>query len=42
MKEGDSSAVSSSPGLLDGCRVYHFHDTSDTARIRQYGYIDDN
>ncbi len=28
--------------LLDGCRVYHFHDTSPTARIRQYGYVDDN
>ena len=29
-------------GLLDGCRVYHFHDTSATARIRQYGYVEDN
>ena len=41
VKEGDSSAVLLA-GPLDGCRVYHFHDTSDTARIRQYGYIDDN
>jgi predicted ATPase len=28
--------------LLNRCRVYHFHDTSPTARIRQYGYIGDN
>ena len=27
---------------LDGCRVYHFHDTSATSRIRQYGYLGDN
>jgi predicted ATPase len=27
---------------LDGCRVYHFHDTSATARIRQYGYLGDS
>ena len=28
--------------LLHSCRVYHFHDTSSTARVRQYGYIGDN
>lgn len=28
--------------LLNQCRVYHFHDTSPTARARQYGYIGDN
>jgi predicted ATPase len=28
--------------MLDKCRVYHFHDTSSTARVRQYCYIDDN
>lgn len=28
--------------LLNNCRVYHFHDTSSTARVRQYGYIGDN
>jgi len=28
--------------LLNHCRVYHFHDTSLTARVRQYGYIGDN
>ena len=29
-------------GLLTNCRVYHFHDTSATARVRQSGYIGDN
>ncbi len=28
--------------LLNHCRVYHFHDTSPTARVRQYSYIGDN
>lgn len=28
--------------LLNRCRVYHFHDTSPTARSRQYGYIGDS
>jgi len=28
--------------ILNDCRVYHFHDTSPTARIRQHGYIGDN
>ncbi|MFI5461428.1 MAG: AAA family ATPase [Isosphaerales bacterium] len=28
--------------LLNNSRVYHFHDTSATARIRQFGYIGDN
>lgn len=28
--------------LLNHCRVFHFHDTSSTARIRQYGYVGDN
>jgi predicted ATPase len=28
--------------LLNHCRVYHFHDTSPTAPVRQYGYIGDN
>jgi len=28
--------------LLDYCRVYHFHDTSVTSRVRQYCYIGDN
>ncbi|MEJ7638286.1 MAG: AAA family ATPase, partial [Singulisphaera sp.] len=28
--------------LLDQCRIYHFHDTSPTARVRQYSYIGNN
>ncbi|NLF06929.1 MAG: AAA family ATPase [Pirellulaceae bacterium] len=28
--------------LLNNCRVYHFHDTSPTARIRQYCYLGDS
>lgn len=28
--------------LLNNCRVFHFHDTSTTARARQYCYIGDN
>ncbi|MGR0480505.1 MAG: AAA family ATPase [Candidatus Electronema sp. V4] len=28
--------------LLNQCRVYHFHDTSLTARVRQYCYIGDD
>lgn len=28
--------------LLSRCRVYHFHDTSPTARVRQYCYVGDN
>jgi predicted ATPase len=27
--------------LLSGIRIYHFHDTSDTARIKGRGYADD-
>ena len=27
--------------LLNRCRVYHFHDTSPTSRVRQYCYIGD-
>ncbi len=28
--------------LLNNCRVYHFHDTSPTARVRQYCYVGDS
>jgi predicted ATPase len=28
--------------FLNRCRVYHFHDTSSTAKVRQYCYINDN
>ena len=27
--------------LLQGCRPYHFHDTSDSAKIRKGGYLED-
>ena len=29
-------------GVLSRCRVFHFHDTSETARIRLSGYIEAN
>ncbi len=41
VEKGDLAAVILA-GLLDKCRVYHLHDTSSTAPIRQYGYIGDN
>ena len=28
--------------LLDNCRVFHFHDTSPTSRVRNYGYAGDS
>ena len=28
--------------LLNNCRVFHFHDTSSTSRVRNYGYVGDN
>ena len=28
--------------LLNRCRVFHFHDTSSTARVRQYCYVGDH
>lgn len=28
--------------ILNDCRVYHFHDTSSTARIRLFSYINNN
>jgi predicted ATPase len=28
--------------LLNNCRVFHFHDTSPTARVRQYHYVNDH
>ena len=29
-------------GLLNNCRVFHFHDTSPIAPVRQYCYVGDN
>ncbi len=28
--------------LINGCRIYHFHDTSSTARVMQFCYVGDN
>jgi predicted ATPase len=28
-------------GMFTGCRTYQFHDTSETAKIRKAGYIED-
>ena len=28
--------------LLNNCRVFHFHDTSPTSRVRNYGYVGNN
>ncbi len=28
--------------MLKGCRVFHFHDTSSTARVRQHCYVDND
>jgi predicted ATPase len=37
-EEGDQTAKALRH-LLHRCRVYHFHDTSPTARVRQYSYV---
>jgi len=39
--EGDPTAKALRH-LLNRCRVYHFHDTSATARVRHYCYVGDN
>ena len=39
--EGESTAKTLRR-LLNSCRVFHFHDTSSTARVRQYCYVGDN
>ena len=41
LDEGDVTATTLRY-LLNRCRVYHFHDTSPTARVRQYCYVGDN
>jgi len=28
--------------MMSQCRCFQFHDTSDTAKVRQFGYIEDN
>ncbi len=40
--EKDEPAAKALRYLLNRCRVYHFHDTSPTSRVRQYCYASDN
>ncbi|MEA1949937.1 MAG: AAA family ATPase [Planctomycetota bacterium] len=41
VEQGDQTAVVFRR-LLNRCRVYQFHDTSPTARVRRYCYVDDD
>ncbi len=41
VEEGDVTAKNLTY-LLNNCRVYHFHDTSPSARLLQYCYVDHN
>ena len=41
-EEGEPAANILRHLLLNHCRVYHFHDTSPTSRVRQYCYLGDN
>ena len=38
----DEAAAKTLRYLLNRCRVYHFHDTSPTSRVRQYCYVGDS
>jgi predicted ATPase len=38
----DQPSVAVLRRMLGTCPVYHFHDTSATARVQQFGYIGDN
>jgi len=40
--EADDPVTKTVRHFLNHCRVYHFHDTSQTARIRQYCYVEDH
>ena len=40
-EEGDQTAIIFR-SLLNNCRVYQFHDTSPTAKVRQYCYVGDD
>ncbi|MEQ8767702.1 MAG: AAA family ATPase [Planctomycetota bacterium] len=40
--ENGGDAAKSVRWLLNRCRVFHFHDTSSTATVRQACYVDDN
>ena len=41
-EEGTPTIANTIKHLLNDCRVYHFHDTSSTTRVRQSCYKDDN
>lgn len=41
-KEDGQNTAKALKYLLDRCRVYHFHDTSATAAVRQSCYVDDS
>ena len=41
-EEGEPAANILRHLLLNHCRVFHFHDTSPTSRVRQYCYLGDN
>lgn len=38
----DDTTVTTIRNILHDCRAFHFNDTSETSRMRQSGYIDDN
>jgi predicted ATPase len=40
--ESGNATVKTLRYLLNNCRVYHFHDTSSTARVQQFCYIADS
>ena len=42
VRQQDRVTASMLLGLLKKCRVFHFHDTSSTSRVRGQGYIEDN
>ncbi len=39
LAKGDDPTSRVFRAVLNGCRLYHFHDTSAAAPIRQYGYV---
>jgi predicted ATPase len=41
-ERGEIPAANPFRYLLSNCRVFHFHDTSATARVRQYHYVGDH
>jgi predicted ATPase len=41
-RQSDKQTAATVLKLLRNCKVYHFHDTSSSARVRGRGYIEDN